>query len=268
MTGKIIAAAVVLGLCAAGWGAALADGKKNLKYYTVGEKQSGYLYSMPATQSVQDDDIANGSFLWVDTGEELWSKKEGKAGKACADCHQQAGKSMKGVGATYPKYDKKLGKVINLEQRINNCRKANMQAKPFKYESEGMLGMTAYVKLQSRGMPVNVSIDGPARKVYEKGEKFYNQRRGMLDMACSNCHIDNPGKMIRADLVSQGQSNGFPTYRLKWQKLGSLHRRFRGCNKQVRAKPYGYGSPEYVAVELFLAHKGRGLKIETPSVRR
>jgi sulfur-oxidizing protein SoxA len=68
-------------------------------------------------------------------------------------------------------------------------------------------------------------------------------------------------------VLSQGQSNGFPTYRLKWQKLGSLHRRFRGCNKQVRAKPYGYGSDEYVNLELFVASRGNGLPVETPAIR-
>jgi sulfur-oxidizing protein SoxA len=73
--------------------------------------------------------------------------------------------------------------------------------------------------------------------------------------------------MIRANLLSQGQSNGFPTYRLKWQKPGSIHRRFRGCNKQVRAQPYAYGSDEYTNLELFLAWKGRGLPVETPAVR-
>jgi hypothetical protein len=34
-------------------------------------------------------------------------------------------------------------------------------------------------------------------------------------MSCATCHEDNMGKMIRADHLSQGQVNGFPTYRLK-----------------------------------------------------
>ena len=71
------------------------------------------------------------------------------------------------------------------------------------------------------------------------------------------------GKMISLEQ----QSNGFPTYRLKWQKPGSIHRRFRGCNKQVRATPYGYGSDEYVNLELFVAWRGNGLPVETPAVR-
>ncbi len=244
--------------------APMAEGYENM----VGDKKSGYHYSTPATQSIQDDDFNNPSFLWVDQGEQLWSKVDGKAGKSCATCHDAAAKSMKGVGATYPKIDAKSGKLINIEQRINSCRKNNMQAKPWKWESNQLLGMTAFVKLQSRGMPVNVSIDGAAKPYYEKGKNFYNQRRGMLDMSCSGCHVENAGKMVRADLLSNGFSNGFPTYRLKWQKLGSLHRRFRGCNKNIRAQPYKAGSDEYTALELFVTHRSNGLKVESPSVRR
>ena len=86
-------------------------------------------------------------------------------------------------------------------------------------------------------------------------------------MSCANCHVDNAGGIIRANTLTQGQSNGFPVYRLKWQKVGSTHRRFRGCNKQVRAQPYAYGSEEYVNLELFVAWRGRGLLVETPATR-
>ena len=84
---------------------------------------------------------------------------------------------------------------------------------------------------------------------------------------CANCHVDNYGKYIRADLLSQGNINGFPTYRLKWQGVGSLHRRFKGCMDQVRAKPYKRGSDEFVALEAYLASRGAGLSVETPAVR-
>jgi len=93
------------------------------------------------------------------------------------------------------------------------------------------------------------------------------QRRGGLDLSCKNCHIDYPGVKIRANVLSSGLSNGFPTYRLKWQKVGSLHRRFRGCNKNVRATPYKQGSDEYTNLELYLNHRSNGLPVETPAVR-
>ena len=235
--------------------------------YQVEDRRSGYTYVTPETAAMQDDDFANPAFLLVDQGEELWSQVDGEAGKSCASCHQDASDSMKGVGTRYPVHDAKLGKLKNIESQINICRTERMKAKPYKWESNEMLGMTAYVRMQSRGMAMNVKIDGPAAPFFEKGKAFYYQRRGQLDVACKHCHVDNLGKMVRANLLGQGQSTGFPLYRLKWQKLGSLHRRFRGCNKNIRAKPYGYGSDEYTNLELYVAWRGRGLPVETPAVR-
>ena len=72
-----------------------------------------------------------------------------------------------------------------------------------------------------------------------KGKELYYTRVGQLDMACSKLprgqlrHV-----MIRADHLSQGQINGFPTYRLKNAKLNSIHGRFKGCMKNIRATPF------------------------------
>ncbi|MGP1256845.1 MAG: sulfur oxidation c-type cytochrome SoxA [Kiloniellales bacterium] len=235
---------------------------------TLSELISGYYFRTPETRELQDDEFMNPAFIWMERAEELWSTADGQAGKACADCHTDAAETMAGVGAGYPKYHEASGKLINLEQRINLCRTENMQAEPWKWESDELLGMTAYVRHQSLGMPVNVAIDGPAAPFFEKGKEFYYQRRGQLDMACATCHETNYGMYIRADLLSQGHSNGFPTYRLKWQKIGSLHRRIRGCNRQVRSTPYPAGADEYVNLELYLAWRGQGLPVEAPSVRQ
>jgi sulfur-oxidizing protein SoxA len=35
----------------------------------------------------------------------------------------------------------------------------------------------------------------------------------------------------------------------------------------MRAEPYAYGAPEYVAMELYLMWRARGMKVETPAVR-
>ena len=155
-----------------------------------------------------------------------------------------------------------------LQHQINFERTTRMKAKPWKWESDNMLGMAAFIRNQSKGMKLNVAIDGDAAPFYAKGEEFYMQRRGGLDMACKNCHMDYPGVKIRANVLTNGMPNGFPTYRLKWQKIGSLHRRFRGCNKQVRAKPQSYGHDDYVNLELYLAWRGKGLEGEAPAVRQ
>ena len=147
------------------------------------------------------------------------------------------------------------------------CRETAMGAKPYKWESRDMLGITAYIRMQSRGSRVNVAVDGKASAAFERGKALYYQRVGQLDMSCAHCHEDNYGIMIRADHLSQGQINGFPTYRLKNAKLNSIHARFKGCMKNIRATPYKVGGDEFRALELYVASRGNGLSSEGPSVR-
>lgn len=235
--------------------------------HPLDEIRSGWLFRSPDTQALQTDDFENPAFVFVDYGEELWSTVEGAAGKSCASCHGDAAESMKAVRASMPKWNAEKATLMTLEDHINWSREEHMGAKPWKWESQEMLSMTAYIGLQSRGMPMNVAVDGPAAEWFEKGKKLYYTRAGQLDMACANCHENNQGNMIRADHLSQGQINGFPVYRLKWQGLGSIHRRFKGCMDQIRATPYKRGSDEFTALELYVAWRGQGLGVETPSVR-
>lgn len=235
--------------------------------YVVGKEKSGFVYLDKQTQAMQNDDFSNPGFLWVQKGQALWSTVDGTAGKSCETCHAAAATSMKGVGATYPKYDPKLKKVVDLEQEINAMRVNEMGARPYKWESDQLLSITTYVKYQSRGMPVRVSTTGPAHAFWLAGKKFYTTRRGQLDMSCAQCHEQNVGDKLRSDTITQGQTNDFPAYRFSWQAVGSVERRFRGCNAKVRAKPYPYGSPQYVDLELYVASRGEGLPVETPGIR-
>jgi sulfur-oxidizing protein SoxA len=47
-----------------------------------------------------------------------------------------------------------------------------------------------------------------------------------------------------------------------------LHRRLRACYFGVRAEQPAAGSAELVDLELYLASRARGLRVETPGVRR
>jgi sulfur-oxidizing protein SoxA len=174
---------------------------------------------------------------------------------------------MKGVGAAMPKWNEKLGKPVNLEQQINICRTERMQAEPWKFSSAELTAMTTYVRYQSRGMPVSPRVDGPMTPWFAKGKALYYTRHGQLDLACASCHENNHGKYLRADFLSQGQSNGFPVYRLRDQRLVPLHERMEGCIFDVRGVPYAPLSDEAVALELYVAWRGTGLPVETPAVR-
>jgi L-cysteine S-thiosulfotransferase len=236
--------------------------------YIVDGRRSGYTYLSEENQQLQDDDFANPGLLWVEKGQELWRQADGAAGASCMSCHGDAAASMRGVRTRYPRFDPRRSKLINLEQQINRCREERLQAAPYPYESEPLLALTAFVSFQSRGMPIDVSVDGPAQPFFEAGKAFFVRRRGQLDLACSHCHEQYAGQRLRGDVISQGQINGFPIYRLSWQTLGSTHRMFAWCNTSVRAEPYPDGSDEYVNLELYLAWRGRGLPVETPAIRR
>jgi len=229
---------------------------------------SGWRFRLPETQALQLDDFESPAFPAVDTGETLWNTAEGSEGKSCASCHDDAPDSMKGVRAVYPKWNAALNRPHTMETQINECRTTRMGAEEWKWEAKQMLAMTAYVGLQSRGMAVNVNTsEGEMPKWSAKGKELYYTRIGQFNMSCANCHEENYGKKLRADHLSQGHINGFPTYLLGWAGLASSHWRFSGCMARIRAVPYTSGSDEFTALEVYLAARGNGLAVETPAVR-
>jgi sulfur-oxidizing protein SoxA len=215
---------------------------------------------------MQADDMANPGMLWVTRGEALWNAGAGTA--SCASCHGDAGTSMRGVAARYPRHDAASATIMDLEARIEDCRVRRQRLRPLARESEDLVALTTYVAFQSRGMPVNVEIAGAARPAFERGRAFYYQRHGQMDLACADCHDRNWGKRLLVEIVSQGHGNAFPAYRLEWQDVGSLQRRIRACLFGVRAAVPAPGAPELTDLELFLAWRANGIALEAPGVRR
>jgi sulfur-oxidizing protein SoxA len=232
-----------------------------------GERRSGYSFMSPDTKAMQNDDTANPGMLWVLDGETLWKSKAGATGKACADCHNDAPTSMKGVAARYPAFDKTLGRPVNLEQRINLCRTRHQEATPLPYESRDLLALTAFVAEQSRGVAIDAGTDPQLEPFVARGHDLFMQRQGQLNLGCTNCHDDNWDKHLAGSAITQALPTGYPLYRLEWQSLGSLERRLRNCMIGTRAQAYDYGAPELVELELYLMSRARGMPIETPAVR-
>ena len=261
MIGRAAIAALLLGACAA----SVPSSEPRREIETA---RSGVSFNSADVRQLQKDDAANPGMLWVAQGEALWRERTGAANKSCADCHADAPKSMRGVAARYPVYDERARNLVNLEGRINQCRLERQQAEPLRYESDPLLSLTAFVANQSRGMPVQASVAGPARKHFETGRANYLARQGQLNLACAQCHEKNWGKTLLAEPISQGQSNGYPAYRFEWQAMGSLHRRLRACQFGIRAKQSAFGSQDLLDLELYLAWRANGLPVEAPGVRR
>lgn len=230
---------------------------------------SGWHYRTESTRVLEADSFENPGMLGVEQGEEIWHTAEGTEGKSCASCHNDAAESMAGVGASYPKWDEKSGKPINVELRINMCRVENMGAEAYKFDKGGQKPLTAYIKHQSLGQPVKLNLDeGNMQQWWEQGKEMYYKRTGQLNLSCASCHEKNNGKHIRADHLSQGNVNGFPTYRLKQGRLISLHNRFRGCIRDTRAEFPAAFSDDLMALEVYTTWRGQGLSVETPAVRQ
>jgi len=231
------------------------------------ERRSGSDFMSAETRAMQKDDTANPAMLWVQDGAALWSRKPSAEGKACADCHGDAATSMKGVAARYPAFDAEQRRPVDLATRINICREKHQGAEPFAAESDSLLGLTAWLGLQSRGQPITPDPDPRAEPFREAGRRLYEQRIGQLNFSCAQCHDDNAGKRLAGSVIPEAHPTGYPIYRLEWQGMGSLQRRLRNCMTGVRAEPFAYGAAEMIELELFLMSRAAGMTVETPGVR-
>ncbi|HEV2570499.1 MAG TPA: sulfur oxidation c-type cytochrome SoxA [Beijerinckiaceae bacterium] len=231
------------------------------------DRKSGFEFMGRDTQAMQTDDTSNPGMLTVLDGGALWERPEGADKKACASCHGDASQSMKGVAARYPTFDATAGKVVDLEQRINLCRRDHQKAPELAYESRDLLAFSAFVARQSRGQPIAIANDARSATALTQGRKLFNERMGQLNLSCAICHDDNWGQKLGGTSIPQGHPNGYPLYRLEWQAMGSLQRRLRNCMIGMRAEPFSYGSPEFIALELFLMERAQGMAMESPAVR-
>lgn len=204
---------------------------------------------------------------FIDDGMAMWEAPFAN-GKTYKDCFPD-GPAIKGK---FPHWDKKQGMVITLPMALNQCREANGE-KPLKYKKGPINNILSYIAFESRDQITKVEIpadDPKALAAYEAGKKFYYTRRGQLNFSCASCHLQNAGMKIRSDILSPalGHTTHFPVYRSKWGTVGTLHRRFTGCNKQVRAKAFKAHGEQYRNLEYFLTYMSNGLPLNGPGARK
>lgn len=205
--------------------------------------------------------------LNIEKGKELFNTPF-KNGKTYASCFRNDGI---GIKQDFPYYDAASKQVVTLESAINTCREENGEA-PLGWSKGAIADISAYMAYTSRGNKIDVKIpsDEGATDAYNQGKFHFYSKRGQLNLSCADCHKSNAGNRIRADLLSPalGHVSHFPVYRSKWGGLGTLHRRYGGCNKQVRAKPFSSQSDEYRNLEYFHTYMSNGLPMNGPGARK
>ena len=202
----------------------------------------------------------------IDAGEALWEKDKAIYTK----CFKTEDVST--IRPKYPYFDEQRGEVITLELAINECRQ-NAGLKPFKWGKGDIARLSAYLAYNARGEKINVQINSEgAKKAYNAGRDLFIKPHGQLNLSCAKCHAYNAGRRVRANILSPalGHTTHFPVWRAKWNNLGTLHRRYNGCMKNIRWDPKTVGGHQSVAfrnLEFFEAYLSNGLEIDGPDYR-
>ena len=233
----------------------------------AGEAVSGYDYLQPDMQAMQDDLSSNPGMLVVEQGEALFSTP-GKNRKSCTDCHGENGARLETKRiARYPVYSEELKRPMTLHGQIQRCWKERLGNPPISYRDEELLQLESYVRFLARGEFVNVDTGGALAPYYAAGRELFHMRFGQVDIACHQCHDYHAGQMFRGQVLSQGQSNGFPVYRYTEGQVTGLQERIAQCLTKLRAEPFAEDSPENLDLEVYLSARSNGLRIETPAIR-
>ena len=208
----------------------------------------------------------------LEIGEEIWNTPF-KNGNTWALCF---GDDPSKIRNRFPHWNARDKKVETLEGNIIQCQKANGE-KPFKAKKGKIAYFSAWLASQANGQTINVVVprdDPDAVAAYEAGRQFFYAKRGQLNLSCADCHVYQAGLYARGNLLSpvRGHTTHFPVWRGKWARsggdgFGTLHRRYGGCNEQVRARSFKAHGKEYSNLEYFHASMSNGMTINAPDYR-
>ncbi len=176
--------------------------------------------------------------------------------------------------AGFPRYVKKLDMVAGLDQ-VMQAILAQKNEKPIKLKSKKMFSMLAYVKSLANEEKINLDVnaDEHIKAAYALGKKVYETPRGGRGLACLSCHSKaTVGLALRTQILPNlGAVNAggtWPAYRMTKSSLRTLQRRFQGCMKNALLAVIPIGSPEMVALEVYVTNMAKGKEIAIPGLKR
>jgi len=138
------------------------------------------------------DAIRRGKQLMTDTHNQL-PRNVGN-GLNCTNCHLGGGTTAYaapwvGLTGAFPEYRSRSGKLISLQERVNDCFQRSMNGKPLAFDSTEMNDIMAYMKWLSSGVPTGTNVTG---RGFEKIDTALvpNRENGKAVYAakCASCH--------------------------------------------------------------------------------
>ena len=86
----------------------------------------------------------------VQQGSDLWTDGTlGTNGVSCAQCHPTAANTHP---ETYPKFQKQLGRVVDLWEMMNWCLRNPLEGEELAADDDKMIALLAYVHHERRGV--------------------------------------------------------------------------------------------------------------------
>jgi len=143
-------------------------------------------------QGPMGDAIKRGKELLTDTHKQL-PRNVGN-GLNCTSCHLNGGTTAYaspwvGLTGAFPEYRSRSGKIISLQERINDCFQRSMNGKPLPFDSAEMNAIMAYMKWLSTGVPTGTNVVG---RGFEKIDTSLvpNREHGksVYEAQCASCH--------------------------------------------------------------------------------
>ncbi len=102
-------------------------------------------------------------------GKQLFSQHNfGGKGRVCETCHLAGGTkpgqlpngqaipSLGNAAAIFPRYNKRFGKVVTLEDQVRNCVMNALEGTPPEYGSDDMNALVSYLTSLSNGKPIEM----------------------------------------------------------------------------------------------------------------
>jgi sulfur-oxidizing protein SoxA len=178
--------------------------------------------------------------------------------------------------AGFPRYIKKLGNVVGLDQ-VMQAMQVSMGKEKTKLKSGKMFSMLAYARSIANDEKINIDLeaDEHIKASYALGKKTYMTARGGRGLSCNACHsADIVGQVLRTqplpDLGEVAVGGTWPAYRMTKSSLRTPQRRFQGCMKNALLKVIPIGSKEMIALEVYVTSlaQEKGKVIAIPGLKR
>jgi sulfur-oxidizing protein SoxA len=198
-------------------------------------------------------------------------QEPGANGRSCASCHAPGGRSLDSAASRYPRFDQGLGRVVGLEERINDCRQQRMASDPFPLVSQHMNELTGFVKFLGRGKVINIQGDN-GDAAFERGRASFYRRAGQLNFSCASCHENSGGMWLRGQRMQKldqivGQ---WPKHYIALHDLGliNLRQRIQHCQIVMSTFPLPLHAQEYLDLEYYLTRLASGNTVLAPTMTR